>query len=267
MSDIYLYCIRDNTGIDLDMKIRGIDGKNIVYQIIYKDLAAIVSGIDPGIFNMEEIQKKAKDDLQWIKEKAVAHERVIEEVMKTESGVIDLIPMRFGAVFKGKISLKKCLKKDYAEFRKFLDKIRNRQEWSVKAYLGDGKKLEQIIIDKNRTSEKKDEESKPIPEGLAFFMEEELKDNMISEKDKEISLIAGEIFAGFNSLAEDSSENKVLNKALTGKAEPMISNTAYLIDSEKTGHFKDYAETLNNKVKEKGFYLEYSGPWPAYSFL
>jgi len=57
-----------------------------------------------------------------------------------------------------------------------------------------------------------------------------------------------------------------LDKELTGRREPMVLNSAYLIPREKIENFKKEAEGLNQEIQAKGFYLEYSGPWPVYNF-
>jgi hypothetical protein len=57
-----------------------------------------------------------------------------------------------------------------------------------------------------------------------------------------------------------------LGKELTGRREPLVLNSAYLIPEEKIENFKEEAEGLNQKIQAKGFYLECSGPWPAFNF-
>ena len=97
-------------------------------------------------------------------------------------------------------------------------------------------------------------------------MEEELKTLIAKETAKELSAFAHGIFETFKNIAVDSVKTKNLDRALTGKSEPMVLNAAYLIPEESASDFKTEAEKVNKKILEKGFYLEYSGPWPAYNF-
>jgi len=46
----------------------------------------------------------------------------------------------------------------------------------------------------------------------------------------------------------------------------MILNAAYLILEEEIEGFKKEAGDLNRRMEGEGFYLEFSGPWPAYNF-
>ncbi len=265
MEGLYLYCIREKTDTPC-FSTRGIDGKGEVFTIVYREVEAVVSKISLEEFASEEIQKKAQEDLNWIKEKAVTHERVIEEAMRENDKILSLIPMRFGTIFKERARLEETLNKDYLKIREVLDRIRGKQEWSVKVYLKEREKFEQVIKEKNETIKEKEKEIASLPEGMAFFMEEELKDVISKEVEKELNNIVEVLFEGLGKQAVASVKCKILGKELTGRREPMVLNAAYLISEEKIEDFKKAAEALNQQIQANGFCLEYSGPWPAYNF-
>ena len=266
MEGLYLYCIRKRIDTSSPFSTKGIDGTGDVFSIAYRELEAVVSNICLEEFSSEEIQKKAQEDLSWIKEKALAHERVIEEAMRKDDEVLSLIPMRFGTIFKEKERLEETLNKDYPRIREVLDKIRGKQEWSVKVYLKDREKLEQVIKEKNEVIKEKEKEIASLPEGMAFFMEEELKEVISRELEKELNNIVEVLFEGLKKQAVNATKCKILQKELTGRREPMVLNAAYLISEEKIENFKKAVETLNQQIQTNGFCLEYSGPWPAYNF-
>jgi len=264
MEGLYLYCIREKTDTHC-FSTKGIDGREEVFVIPLQELEAVVSNVPIEEFASEEIQKKAKEDLSWIKERAFAHEKVIEEAMGKDDKVLSLIPMGFGTIFKGKARLEEALNKDYLRIREVLDRIRGNWEWSVKVYLTDREKFVQVI-DKSEAIEKKKEEIASLPEGMAFFMEEELKEVISREMKKELDSTAEVFFECLKRQAVDATKCKILEKELTGRREPMVLNAAYLISEEKIEDFKKAAETLNQQTQANGFCLEYSGPWPAYNF-
>ena len=266
MQGLYLYCLREKTENSPGISAKGIDGEEEVFTIPYKELEAVASKVSLEEFGSEEIQKKSQEDLKWIKEKAVAHEKVIEAAMRDKNRILNVIPMGFGTIFKEKASLEETLNKDYAKVREILDKIRGKQEWSVKIYLKDRRKLEQAVKEKNEAIKEKEKEMAALPEGAAFFMEEELRELIAREADKEAGNIAEEVFDALGKQAGDCVKNKLLGKELTGRPEPMVLNAAYLVSEEKTGDFKKEIEDLNQKMQAKGFCVEYSGPWPAYNF-
>lgn len=265
MEGLYLYCIREKTDTHC-FSAKGIDEKEEVFVIPFRELEAVVSKVSLEEFTSEEIQKKAREDLNWIKEKAIAHEKVIEETMRKDDKVLSLIPMRFGAIFKEKERLEVILNKDYSRIMEVLERIRGKQEWSVKVYLKNRGKFEQVIKEKNETIKEKKKEIASLPEGMAFFMEEELKEVISKEMNKELDNTAEVFFEGLKKQAADATKCKILEKELTGRREPMVFNAAYLIAEEKIEDFKKEAEDLNQKIQVQGFYLEYNGPWPAYNF-
>ena len=266
MEGLYLYCIREKTEDAPVISERGIDGKGEVFTLAYRELEAVVSKVFLEEFTSEEIQKKAQEDMSWIKEKAIIHEKIIEEAMKVDDKVLSLIPMRFGIIFKDRERLEKTLNEDHQSIKGVLERIKDKQEWSVKVYLKDRKKIEQAIKEKNEVIKEKEKEMASLSEGMAFFMEEVLKDIISEEMDKELNNIAEDLFESLSKQAVASVKNKILDKELTGRREPMILNLAYLIPGEKIENFKKEAESLNQEIQAKGLYLEYNGPWPVYNF-
>jgi uncharacterized protein YcgL (UPF0745 family) len=186
--------------------------------------------------------------------------------MRKDDEVLSLIPMRFGTIFKEKERLEETLNEDYPRIREVFDKIRGKQEWGVKVYLKDREKFEQVIKEKSEAIIEKEKEIASLPEGMAFFMEEELKEIISREVDKELNNIVDVLFKSLGEQAVASVKSKILGRELTGRREHMILNAAYLIPEEKIENFKEDAERLNQEIQTKGFYLEYNGPWPAYNF-
>ena len=266
MEGLYLYCIREKTKNTSAISKKGIDGKGEVYALPFQKLEAIVSKVPLEEFASEEIRRKAQEDLNWIKEKAVIHEEVVEEALKKSGKILNLIPMRFGTIFQDKVRLEETLKKDYSKVMEVLERIRRKQEWSVKVYLRDRKTFEQMIKEKNETIKEKDKEIASLPEGMAFFVEEELKEVISKEVEKELNKMMEGAFESLKKQAVTAVKSKILGKELIGRQEPMVLNAAYLVLEEKMEDFKKEAEDLNHKMQEKGFFIEYSGPWPAYSF-
>ena len=266
MDGLYLYCLREKTGDSRAMSAKGIDGKEDVFILPYRRLEAIVSRVSLAEFGSEEIQRKAREDLSWIKEKALIHEGVIEEAMGKGGKILSLIPMRFGTVFKEKTKIEETLDKDYIKFEEVMDRIRGKQEWSAKVYLKDKGILEQGIKENNETIKEKVEEIAALPEGIAFFMEEEVKRLVAEELDMALSNSVNGLFDRLASRSAASIKSRILAKELTGRDEPMVLNSAYLIPEDDIDDFKKEAEAINQEIQAKGLYLEYSGPWPGYNF-
>lgn len=266
MDGLYLYCLREKTMNSPTISATGIDGDGEVFVLPYLQLEAVVSKVNIEEFASDKIPKKAQEDLSWIKEKALAHEKVIEQAMGKDNIVLSLIPMRFGAIFKNKERLQESLNKDYSKIKEVLERIQGKQEWSVKLYLNDKEKFEQMIKEKNEAIKQKQKEIASLPEGIAFFMEEELREAIAKEISGELNATVDDIFERLKKQSVDSVRNKVLEKELTGRGEPMVLNGAYLVPEEEVENFKKEIEDLKQEMQAKGLCLEYSGPWPAFNF-
>lgn len=266
MDGLYLYCIREKTeGAEL-FSTKGIDGKGEVFTLAYRKVEAVVSEVLLKEFQSEDIRRKAREDLSWIKEKAVVHEKIIENAMRKNGKCSSLIPMRFGTIFRDTASLEYSLSRDYHKIRETLDRIRYKQEWCVKVYLRDREKFEQVIIKGNKKIKEMEKEIASLPEGMAYFMEGELKEVIFREQDKELSNMEDALLGKLGRQAAAFIKCKILEREITGRREPMVLNAAYLIPDEKEADFKGDAGRLNQEIQTNGFYLEYSGPWPAYNF-
>jgi len=266
LEGFYLYCVRKSRGSSSVFLTKGIDEKGEVFTRSYQGLEAVVSLVPLDEFDSEIIHIKARNDLQWIKEKAVLHETVIEEAMRNGGEILSLIPMKFGTIFKEEKALQETLSKHHEQFRETLDKLEGKQEWGVKAYLTDQNKFEQGVKEKNATIREKEREIAGMPEGMAFFMEEELTEVISSEVNKELNHAVEDLYESLSRQAEALVKNHILGRELTGKRAPMVLNAACLVALEKIEDFKGEAQRLNQKIQEKGLDLEFSGPWPAYHF-
>lgn len=266
MEGLYLYGIRESLGHPFPLAAKGIDEKQGVITVACQGLEAVVSKVSLEEFASNEVQRKAQEDLGWIKEKALAHERVVEEAMRKKDKILSLIPMRFGIIFKDKAGLEERLSKDYSKIKEVLNRIRGKEEWGVKVYLKDKATFKQRIKEGSKAIKEKEKEIASLPEGAAYFMEEELKEVISKEMEGELNNMAQRLFERLGKQAAASTKNKILGKELTGKKEPMILNAAYLILKEKIGDFKKEADDLNQEMEGKGYYLEFSGPWPVYNF-
>lgn len=267
MEGLYLYCIRQRTDARLSCSVSGIDGRHEVTTIPYRDLEAVVSEVSLEEFGSEAIQTKAREDLNWIKEKAIAHQSVIEEAMRADKEIISLIPMRFGTIFKGEDSLKESLDEHYAQFKATLEKVKGKQEWSLKLYLADRKKLEQAIKEASDSIREKENQIASLTEGMSYFVEKELEELVRKETDRAMGNIQKDVMERLAVFGAEVKEGKILGKELTGRPEPMVLNVSHLIEKEKLPYWKVEAEKIREEIKTKGLSLEYSGPWPAYNFV
>lgn len=266
MDGLYLYCIREKTDNKKVFLTKSIDEKNEVFIFLHREIEAVVSKVPLEEFESGKIQKSAMEDPDWIKMKAVNHGRVIEEAMWRNGRFLSLIPMRFGIIFKDETGLQVALDKNYSEIMGVLEKIRGKQEWGLKIYLENKEKFSEKIKSRNALIKMKEEQITSMPEGLAYFMEEELRDIAFKAMNREIDNITESIYESLKGYAVRSVKCKILPKEITGRKETMVLNVAYLISEENVLDFQKKVEMINKDIYKEGFSIKYSGPWPAYNF-
>jgi len=262
---LYLYCIRGKA--DSKFSTKGIDGQGEVFIFPYQDLEAVVSEVPLEEFDSEEIQQKAQEDLNWIKEKAQIHEHIIEQAMrKDNNGVISVIPMKFGTIFKTKEKLLESLKKHSQQFRESLEKLEGKQEWGMKVYLREGT-FNKYIEEKSETIQQEKKKLESMPAGMAFFAQKKMGDILSKAKEEELEKITQDMFESLKNLAELSNKAKNLEKEMTGRPESMVLNAYFLVKTEQVSEFEKDIGDLEEKYKPFGFEITYVGPWPPYHFM
>ena len=242
---------------------KGIGGGR-AFRISYKDIEAIVSEVSLKEFGSEEIQRRAADDLEWIKDKALVHGKIVETAMNNSDGLI--IPMKFGAVFKDKESLISSLEKDYPRFKNLLKNLKGKEERSVKVYLNP-EFLENEIKKNSPAIKEKLEELKSLPVGRRYFLEEDVDVLAKKEAKDSVNNYTPIFFEELEQLAEEAQENKLLGKELTQRNDPMVFNGAFLVKKEASDRFREEIQKLRAEYEKIGFTFESSGPWPPYNFV
>lgn len=262
---LYLYCIRP-CGFSFTNLVKSIAGSGESFVIPVGELEAVVSEVDLDEFGSKEIQKKAEEDLNWIKEKCQIHEYVIEQAMRYGEKIIPVVPMKFGTIFKSKDRLEVSLLENYPRIKDGLIKVKGRQEWGVKIYLKKECFLKWIVDNDNELQDKRKEIEK-LSQGMAFFAQKKLNDavnRIYSEKLEE--LIQG-IFNNISSFADEGIRAKNLEKELTGKKEEMVLNAYFLVKEEKVAEFREDVEKLSRGYGSQGFHAACIGPLPPYHFV
>jgi hypothetical protein len=266
MDGLYLYCVRETTEEPSAFRTGGIEGKKGVFTVVNGDMEAVVSRVSLAKFASAEIRKKALEDIDWLVEKAVIHEHVIEEAMRGIDGPAQVIPMRFGIIFHNKAGLKETLDRNRTKMSGLLHKIQGKQEWNVKIYLMDEERFEATVKETNEEIRSKEREIASMPEGMAYFMEEGLKATVRHEVHKELDAALEKLFGKLSEEVAESARTKVLGREMTGKAERMVLNAAFLVHADRLDTFKKIIDFTAGELHTKGLHLEYSGPWPPFNF-
>src|SRR5215470_19208749 len=193
-----------------------------VYTIQYRDIAAVVSNTSVFIFDPT-------------RENALAHEHVVETVMRTHT----IIPMSFGTVFRTDDDIYQVLKSIYPSLKDVLNQMEGKLEFGLKVTW----ERDQIIEELQREDEEIHRFHQEITRKhlqSTYFARMQLG-RMI---EKSLSERAGEyvreIYTALRQYCVASKDNKPIG-------DKMILNAAFLIERDKESEF----DQAINDIAEK----------------
>lgn len=254
---IYLYgVIGENVKLE---KYIGMDLVNKLYLIENNGLYAVVSKVKLNEFGHPHIEENL-ENLSWLKEKAELHMILIQNVMEHTQ----IIPLKFCTIFNDEERINGFLEEHLEGLTKNLTKIKNKEEWSCKIYWEKKDFIDNFMGKEREEIEKK---TSKISEGAAYFMKKKLEGNLNEKAVDKANWLVGKITQSLNDMGLDIKKNKILAKEITGRNEEMLMNYALLIDVDDKSTFYEKMKGLQEKVESKGLLLEYTGPWPSYSFV
>lgn len=220
----------------------GIGGAGeMVYMVKYLDIAAVVSKTAVYIFDPT-------------RENALAHEHVIETVMKNYT----IIPMSFGTVFRTDDDIREVLKSIYSSLKDVLNQMAGKLEFGLKVNWD----RDQII-----------EELKQEDEEIRQFHQEIIRKHLQSTYLARMQL--GRMID--KSLAERSTQYvREIYEALRGVCvasrdnqpigDKMIMNAAFLVERNREAEFDSVVNRIARKYGKR-LKFKYTGPWPPYNFV
>ncbi len=214
---------------------------DLVYTITHKDIGAVVSRTDVFIFDPT-------------RENALAHEHVIETVMKTHT----IIPMSFGTVFRTDDDIREVLKSIYASLKDVLKQMSGKLEFGLKVNWD----REQIIEELKR----EDEEIRHFHQEITrkhlqstYFARMQLGRMIEKSLAQRSAEYVREIYEELRGCCVASRDNKPIG-------DKMIMNAAFLIQREREAEFDDAVNRIARKFGDR-LNFKYTGPWPPYNFV
>jgi len=238
----YIYCIIA-TNEARNFGPIGIGGRgDIVSTIGYEDLSAVISNspMDKYVVNKENL---------------IAHEKVVEEVMKNYT----VLPMRFCTVAGSAEEVRNLLRKRYLELKNLLKDMDNKVELGLKAFWKEMKVIFQELADEDKKIKSLKEEiaNKSLQESYAegINLGKIVKTALEVKRDKEGQEI-------INALKRIS-YHFLLNET---QGDEMLINAVFLVDRAREREFDNQVNELVFKYAQR-VKFKYIGPTPPYNFV
>jgi hypothetical protein len=236
MKGKYIYCVTKNFTQNR-LNTPGVENAE-VHTVSEQGLTCVVSDSECA-------------DKELSKESAIAHEKVLEEVMQHAS----IVPIAFGHVAKSTDEIKnKLLDANRAKLEEWLNHLQGKIELSVKAFWFDLNPVLRNIADTSV-------EIKKIKARGTLSRNDQMRAGEIASK-----LLGRKRENMENSIVEHVNDVSLDHKKCNLFGEQMITNLAFLVNANMLSTFdtkvNEYAETLGDNTK-----LKYTGPVPPYNFV
>lgn len=237
---IYIYCIiasaKEQTFGALGIGERGDE----LYSVCADGLCAVVSHSPMQKFKM------SRDNL-------LAHERAIEEVMKTYT----VLPVRFATVAEGEEKVRKILLKESKRFTSLLREMEGRKELGVKAIFN-SKKIYAQIAEQENIKQTRDCLA-ALPADKIYFQKMKLGRMVEKVLERERDKCRDEIMGALAPLAIEVKTTKPYG-------EMMILNAAFLVERSREEEFDRSVRGLDEKFGAL-ITWRYTGTLPPFNFV
>jgi uncharacterized protein YajQ (UPF0234 family) len=249
----YLYCIvKDNK--DKKFAQIGIDG-NKVYTICHKELCAIIHDCKAKPYQSNEEKIVA----QWV----MTHQKVIEKAWEIY-GVA--VPASFDTIIIGdkkfteEENLKKWLEDHYDDLLAKIEKFTGKAEYGVQIFW-DANLMGARISRENEQIRKINEECRSKSKGAAYMYRQKLENLLKKELENQAEYYFKDFYNKIKAHVDDIKIDKIKNN---NSDQQMIMNLACIMPRANSHLLGDELEKIDQM---ESFSVQYTGPWPPYSFV
>ena len=228
--------------------LRGVAGE-AVHMVASSGLAAVVGAVGLDEFG-EDALRRNLEDLDWVAQKARAHDAVIAAVAETAT----VIPVRMATVYLDDERVRELLSTRRADFSVTLSRLAGRAEVGVKVYADP----RQLLAADNRQAHT------GTRTGTDYLMRRRRE---LASRDEVYQAAAAEadrIHSTLMRYAVDGKRKPPPDRSLSGRDDLTVLNGTYLVDSDAVGLFRETVVALTMSTGRLSF--ETTGPWPPYSF-
>jgi hypothetical protein len=254
----YVYGVARAEDASLPKELPGVDPEHPAMVIRHGDLAAIASLVSLSEFGEEELRENL-NDVEWLEEKARAHERILDVALAR----MTVVPMRLCTIYSSEAHVREMLDRERDIFAEALNRLAGKTEWGVKLIAEPG------AVDRAAAGRPNDQAdaAEAVTPGVAYLREKS-RENRARELETEIAEEwASEAHEVLASRASEALRNPLQNPELSGETGEMLLNGVYLVEDTQIEPFREAVDELNGRFEALGARAELTGPWPPYNFV
>lgn len=219
---------------------------------------AVVADLPASGYSAEVVERRLQD-LSWVGEQGMAHERVV--VWYADHS--EILPARLFSLYSGEAALTDAVGSRMDEVTQGLRALSGRREWNLKvAY--DADELARHGAEISPELSRLDEEMTAAAPGRRYLLERKRSDVLKREVSRAARVLANELLAGLRPHAEDA---RVLPLTDSDETGTVVLNAALLVARDAEPELRARAEELYRRYTQLGLIVSFSGPWAPYRFV
>lgn len=237
---LYLYGISESLPATA-AGIIGVDLRSAVEAMECEGVVCWISRVSSDEF--ERDLNKNMENLDWLATASVAHQRALSAI----AGHVEVLPARFGTVFRNSASLRKHVRAGLAAFQKDFKRLKGADEWGVKVFA-----VQPALVKKS---------ARAAVSGRDYLLAKASRlprKGAGAEVDEELQKFADEL----DRVAEETAAAGKISSGQRG----LTFQRSLLVKREN----RQRMESILRKFSERwadSRKIECTGPWPPYSFL
>jgi len=238
---LYLYGITESLPArSASAEVLGVDQKSAVEPMECESVVCWISRVSAEEF--EKDLNKNMENLEWLAMASVAHQRALSAI-RTQA---EVLPARFGTVFRNLSSLRKHVRAGLREFQKDFKRLKDADEWGVKVFaLPPAAKIA----------------SPAAASGRAYLMARAAlvpRNDSRPQTDRELEEFSREL--------ERVAEETAAVGKISGGQRGLTFQRSLLVKRANRPHMESVLRKFSERWADTRK-IECTGPWPPYSFV
>ena len=233
---------------------------NGLFLIPYQNIACLARRVPEEEFGEGALEERLKD-VEWLKVQLMEQEEALERVMKA----CTVVPLKWGALFRTEEAVQGMIKERYNTIRELLGKLKDREEWTVRATVDRGK-LQEVAVAEDREIQRLQATIERMPSGTAYLLNERLKLLKEEAVQRAIDGVIQEIYAQIMIHAEASATAEPVRDAADLEGKELVFQMAFLVPKERLSGFTQAVLKEARQRHAQGFEVQQVGPFPPYYF-
>lgn len=247
---LWLYAICQETSGRGLRSLTGVGG-GAVAPVTAAGLTAVAEDVSLTEFG-EHALRTNLEDMEWLEATARAHHTVIDALARQAP----VMPMRLATVYSSEAGVRAMLAERSGEIEGVLGRISGRSEWGLKAF---------AVAAADRGPHPAGPPAGRAPgAGTAYLRRR--RDQLSAQQQGRRQAVADaeHVHDVLSRLAVAARLHVPQAQQLTGTADLMVLNAAYLVDDQRADGVRDAVARMSAEFT--ALRLELTGPWPPYSF-